>query len=245
MEPEAHTLNEDLSPRLRRGLSRQPGMGWLSVGVALFLIIALGLGVWLGTTNAVSPDATARIASAQALPAPPTPPVKRESEERTQGIAQPNVPPVMEETKSISPAGIALAVSAEIGAPPAPPPVVAERVQPPAAAVPAPAPIATVPPRRESPVETLPKAEIDRLVGRAQSMVETGDIAGARLLLTRALKAGDARAAFALAETYDPVVLARWRVRGIKPDAALARRYYEQALAGGLGDAQARIAALN
>jgi hypothetical protein len=32
-----------------------------------------------------------------------------------------------------------------------------------------------------------------------------------------------------LAETYDPVVLARWRVIGIPPDAAQAKALYREA----------------
>jgi hypothetical protein len=37
-------------------------------------------------------------------------------------------------------------------------------------------------------------------------------------LLERAASSGDARAIFALAETYDPNMLSAWRVRGMKGD---------------------------
>jgi TPR repeat protein len=50
------------------------------------------------------------------------------------------------------------------------------------------------------------------------------------MMFDRAAEAGEAAAAFALAETYDPVALRRLRLRGgIAPDVALARRWYEKA----------------
>jgi TPR repeat protein len=42
----------------------------------------------------------------------------------------------------------------------------------------------------------------------------------------RAAEAGDATAAFALAETYDPMVLAKG---GVSPDVLVARGWYERA----------------
>jgi len=57
-----------------------------------------------------------------------------------------------------------------------------------------------------------------------------GDVTAARMMFERAAEAGEAAAAFALAETYDPAVLRRLRLRGgIAPDVALARRWYEKA----------------
>jgi hypothetical protein len=61
-------------------------------------------------------------------------------------------------------------------------------------------------------------------------LMASGDITAARMMFERAAEAGEAAAAFALAETYDPVVLRRLRIRGgIAPDVALARRWYEKA----------------
>lgn len=57
-----------------------------------------------------------------------------------------------------------------------------------------------------------------------------GDIAAARMMFQRAAEAGEAAAAFALAETYDPAVLGKLRLRGgIAPDLELARSWYEKA----------------
>lgn len=109
----------------------------------------------------------------------------------------------------------------------------------------------TAPPPASPPALSQPKplrgptAESTRLVERARKMIEeTGDISGARLLLARAIEIGDAQAAFLLAETYDARTLTRWGVVGLRGDSATARRYYEQALAGGVGDARGRIAGL-
>jgi TPR repeat protein len=61
-------------------------------------------------------------------------------------------------------------------------------------------------------------------------LMANGDVTAARMMFERAAEAGEAAAAFALAETYDPAVLRRLRLRGgIAPDVALARRWYEKA----------------
>jgi hypothetical protein len=83
-----------------------------------------------------------------------------------------------------------------------------------------------------------------RLLARATELLRQADISGARPLLEHALEHGSARAAFMLAETYDARVLQSWRARGISGDLAKARELYEQARAGGIEDAKARIEAL-
>jgi TPR repeat protein len=58
-------------------------------------------------------------------------------------------------------------------------------------------------------------------------------------------EAGEAGGAFALAETYDPVVLGTLRLRGaIMPDPELARTWYEKARDLGASAAPERIARL-
>ncbi len=69
---------------------------------------------------------------------------------------------------------------------------------------------------------------------RAEEFVAQGDISAARVLLRRAAEARDAQAAFALAETYDPVALQKLGVRGAAPDPALARVWYGKARELGL-----------
>jgi hypothetical protein len=77
-------------------------------------------------------------------------------------------------------------------------------------------------------------------------LMANGDVAAARMMFERAAEAGEAAAAFALAETYDPLVLRTLRLRGaIAPDPALARRWYEKARDLGSSAAPERIARLS
>jgi len=84
----------------------------------------------------------------------------------------------------------------------------------------------------------------DRLVARADALFRRGDVSGARLLLERSMETGNARAAFLLAETYDPSVLSRIGAIGIRSDAAKARELYARALALGYQQAGERMQAL-
>jgi len=61
---------------------------------------------------------------------------------------------------------------------------------------------------------------------------------------TRATGAGSRRAAFHLAETYDPRVLAQWRALGIRGDANRARELYARASESGVAGSQERLLGL-
>ena len=67
-------------------------------------------------------------------------------------------------------------------------------------------------------LQTRPASD-SKALARATALIRLGDIAGAQLLLERALEAGSARAAFMLAETYDPHVLGSWRMYSVRTDA--------------------------
>jgi hypothetical protein len=84
----------------------------------------------------------------------------------------------------------------------------------------------------------------DRLVTRADALLRTGDVSGARLLLERSMETGNARAAFLLAETFDPHVLSKLGALGIRSDAVKARELYARALALGIRQADERMQAL-
>ena len=82
----------------------------------------------------------------------------------------------------------------------------------------------------------------------AQRLVEIGDrhmaqgnIAIARQYYIRAANLGLAIAAMKMAETQDPNELARWNVRGLKPDPADAKRWYQRALELKASEAEARL----
>lgn len=87
-------------------------------------------------------------------------------------------------------------------------------------------------------------AEITTLVARASLLLGRGDIGSARSVLERAAETGNAQASFALAETYDPLVLRKWGAYGTLGDAAKARDLYARAQAGGVKDAKERLDAL-
>jgi len=82
----------------------------------------------------------------------------------------------------------------------------------------------------ELPQRQLDAAEIELLLKNGTVLMGNGDIVAARLMFQRAAEAGDAPAAFALAETYDPAVLANMGTKGaIKADIALAEKWYAKA----------------
>ncbi|PSC02497.1 hypothetical protein SLNSH_23700, partial [Alsobacter soli] len=78
------------------------------------------------------------------------------------------------------------------------------------------------------------RSEAGRLLARASALLRERDIAGARLLLERAVEEGSAQAAYELARTYDPRVLASWSALGVPADPARARALYTRARAGGV-----------
>ena len=87
-------------------------------------------------------------------------------------------------------------------------------------------------------------AEVARLLARANVLLGRGDIGSARIVLQRPAEMGDAQASFALAETYDPLILAKWGTYGTRGDAKRALDLYAKALAGGIKEAMERSDAL-
>jgi len=90
-----------------------------------------------------------------------------------------------------------------------------------------------------------PKAPGDpepaRLMARASLLLDQGNIGVARIVLERAAETGSAPALFALAETYDPVVLSAWGTVGTQGDVGKARELYAKAFAGGIREARDRL----
>lgn len=112
--------------------------------------------------------------------------------------------------------------------------------QVPAAAAPAAAP----PPPEPVKMRTLDPDEVATLYRRSEELISQGDIAGGRLLLTRAAEGGDARSALALGATYDPAVLGKLGVLGVRPNAEKARTWYAKAAEFGSGEASRRLEVL-
>jgi len=105
-----------------------------------------------------------------------------------------------------------------------------------------PPPASPAPPKPAPPPRQLDPDEIAAMIKRARSLIAIGDIAAARLLLTRASDAQEPSAAFLLAQTYDPAVLGAQDARSITPDPAAARNWYQRAAQLGSTDAQQRLA---
>jgi hypothetical protein len=119
--------------------------------------------------------------------------------------------------------------------------------QPPLAQVPVPAPVVVK--REPMPQQTVPHFvtrhldadELASMFRRADDLIKSGDFSSARLLLRRVAEAGDARAAFTLAGTFDPNVLRALDMQAGAPDIALARLWYERAAQLGSADASRRL----
>jgi hypothetical protein len=118
---------------------------------------------------------------------------------------------------------------------------------PPAVAPTAPAPTAATPASAAPSlpvVRKLDPKEVASFLNRAQDLIAAGDLQSARLLLRRAAEAQNARAAFALAQTYDPVVLKQYGASAPAAEVATARNWYERAREWGAPDAQRQLDAL-
>nr|WP_245284992.1 hypothetical protein [Bradyrhizobium sp. th.b2] len=100
------------------------------------------------------------------------------------------------------------------------------------------------PARAAAPPAPEQAAEAAGLVARASSLLRQGDIGAARLVLERAIEMGSAQASFALAETYDPLILAKWGTYGTRGDARRAQDLYVNADAAGVREAKSRLEAL-
>jgi hypothetical protein len=89
-----------------------------------------------------------------------------------------------------------------------------------------------------------PSTRLEELLTQVRQRVESGDVGGARELLSNAEEGSQGAAVFALAETYDPNMLAAWGTRGVAADVAKARALYRKALNLGAERAQVRLDAL-
>lgn len=92
--------------------------------------------------------------------------------------------------------------------------------------------------------QELPAGRADALISRAASILATGDIGSARLVLERAAEGGSAAAALALGETYDANQLARRGTIGTVADKAKAQLWYERARVLGHAGAEDRLRGL-
>jgi hypothetical protein len=88
------------------------------------------------------------------------------------------------------------------------------------------APVAVNPSAKTSAING---AEENKLLARANDLMQRGDITGARLLFEHLAFRGSALGAFALAQSYDPKHLQKLYVRGLTPDQKQADYWYRKA----------------
>lgn len=85
---------------------------------------------------------------------------------------------------------------------------------------------------------------IEGLMAHGQRMIDAGYLAGARAYYRRAAEAGSGEAALAAGATYDPDIVARLGVQGIKPDRAEAAKWYARAAGLGVANRDKALRAL-
>jgi hypothetical protein len=105
-------------------------------------------------------------------------------------------------------------------------------------------PSVNAPPPQQQAARRMDPDELAGIIRRAKSLLASGDIPPARLLLERAADAQEASAALMLAQTYDAQVLGTRDVRNINADPNAARNWYRRAAQLGSAEAQRRLSQL-
>jgi len=95
-----------------------------------------------------------------------------------------------------------------------------------------------------NPIRQIDPAEVALLLKRSEELIASGDLAAARLLLERVAETHNARAAFELGATYDPLVIRQRGIISATPDTALAQTWYQRAREWGSEDAAKQLEAL-
>jgi hypothetical protein len=85
---------------------------------------------------------------------------------------------------------------------------------------------------------------VETLMEHGTKMIAVGYFAGARAYFQRAAEAGSGEAALAVGATYDPAFIAALGAQGIKPEPQAAQEWYDRAMALGVVNPEAKLAAL-
>jgi hypothetical protein len=211
-------------PELQNLSTRQEGPSWLVIIVGLVATAVAAVAILgplahsaLEARRGMEPP---RVAQSRALAQPPA-----RQEQRTQPAAQhlaaakqklvDDLPGL-----AVEPAAASTPAVVAIAEPPKP----NEASMPPESAAPA-----------------MSAGDVGRMLARAGSLVRQGQIGSARALLELAARSRDPATYLALADTYNPKMLARWRAIGISGDPARALALYRQAADAGMTEANARL----
>lgn len=218
-------------------LTRVIGAVGLAALAAFFMVGTTPFSFAVRAGGETSPSLWSRLTTRSAKPAPEpiAPKAAREATAAPMPAAPPPVPSVAPTALAERFAAVAPAVDPPTRIPARPVQTVAVPQTPPPAPPPAPEPLKA---------RALDPDEIATLYRRSEELISQGDIAGGRLLLTRAAEAGDARSALALGATYDPSVLGKLGVLGVRPNPDKARAWYAKAAEFGSGEATRRLEVL-
>ncbi len=112
------------------------------------------------------------------------------------------------------------------------------------------APVAALPPAVETPPVVVPppvvraeppRPRVEDLLAQAERLIESGDVVAARGMLAASETLAPGPIMFALAETFDPNMLAAWGTRGVTADVTKAKSLYVRARELGVARAQMRL----
>lgn len=82
------------------------------------------------------------------------------------------------------------------------------------------------------------------LMRNGDKLLGVGDFTAARAFFSKARDLGNREASLRLGQTYDPVIFRERNVQGLKPDPAMALKYYLEARTAGIEDANTAITGL-
>lgn len=82
------------------------------------------------------------------------------------------------------------------------------------------------------------------LMRNGDKLLGLGDFTAARTFFSKARELGNREASLRLGQTYDPLVFREKNVQGLKPDPAMALKYYLEARTAGIADADTAITGL-
>jgi hypothetical protein len=215
-------------------LTRVVGAVGLAALAAFFMVGTTPFSFAVKAEGEAAPSLWSRFITRSARPQPEVVPQKA-----AETVTPPA--PVAPRAPSVAPTALAERFAAVAPAVEPPTRIPARPVQ--TIAVPA-APPTPPPPAEPAKIRALDPEEIATLYRRSEELISQGDIAGGRLLLTRAAEGGDARSALALGATYDPAVLGKLGVLGVKPSPERARAWYAKAAEFGSGEATRRLEVL-
>jgi hypothetical protein len=221
--PIPSTWRQPVSNEGDRWFRQQMGAAALGLAAGLMIVVptVLWLSGWIGSGKQKGP----------ATPVSSVADFTKPSEVKTVRVqVRPVDRPSGETAAQFSTGGVGNNAGPDVSRKPEPPAIIA------AARVPEP-----VMPKAP---EVSQQSRAEEVLAQAARRIEAGDITGARELLAGAEVQSVGQASFALAETYDPNMLAAWGTRGAVADVAKARALYAKALNLGVGRAMVRLEGL-